>query len=69
MAAAEHNIDSNVETITIGQFNEACARVQRSDVHYRFVIDMSHPVLPLLSAAYRIGQLGHDVLTGRYAFS
>lgn len=38
---AEHNIASTVEVIPIDQINEAYQRMLRSDVRYRFVIDMS----------------------------
>jgi uncharacterized zinc-type alcohol dehydrogenase-like protein len=37
---AEHKIVSDVEIIPIQQINEAYERVIRSDVKYRFVIDM-----------------------------
>ncbi|WP_046116458.1 NAD(P)-dependent alcohol dehydrogenase [Ensifer aridi] len=36
----EHGIVSEIETIEIEQINEAYERVVRSDVRYRFVIDM-----------------------------
>jgi uncharacterized zinc-type alcohol dehydrogenase-like protein len=36
-----HNITSDVEVITIDKINEAYERVLRSDVKYRFVIDMA----------------------------
>jgi uncharacterized zinc-type alcohol dehydrogenase-like protein len=36
----EHGIASEIEMIEIGQINEAYERVVRSDVRYRFVIDM-----------------------------
>ena len=38
---AEHNIMSNVEVIPIQQINEAYERTLKSDVRYRFVIDMA----------------------------
>ncbi|MDX2266687.1 MAG: NAD(P)-dependent alcohol dehydrogenase [Bryobacter sp.] len=37
----EHNITSDVEVIPIQQVNEAYERLQKSDVKYRFVIDMA----------------------------
>jgi uncharacterized zinc-type alcohol dehydrogenase-like protein len=37
---AEHNIVSDVEMIDIQTINDAYKRMQRSDVKYRFVIDM-----------------------------
>lgn len=37
---AEHNIVSDIEMINIQDVNQAWARVMRSDVKYRFVIDM-----------------------------
>ncbi len=38
---AEHNIVSDVEMINMQQINEAYARMLKSDVKYRFVIDMA----------------------------
>lgn len=38
---AEHDIVSDVEVITIQEVNEAYERVLKSDVKYRFVIDMA----------------------------
>jgi uncharacterized zinc-type alcohol dehydrogenase-like protein len=38
---AEHNITAEVEVINIQQVNEAFDRLQKSDVRYRFVIDMA----------------------------
>jgi uncharacterized zinc-type alcohol dehydrogenase-like protein len=38
---AQHNIVSDVEVIPIQQVNEAFERVLKSDVKYRFVIDMA----------------------------
>ena len=38
---AEHNITSDVEVIDIADINNAYERMNRSDVKYRFVIDMS----------------------------
>ena len=38
---AEHGITSDVEVIPIAQINEAYNRMLRSDVKYRFVIDMA----------------------------
>jgi alcohol dehydrogenase (NADP+) len=38
---AEHNIVSDVEVIPIQKINEAFERVMKSDVKYRFVIDMA----------------------------
>jgi uncharacterized zinc-type alcohol dehydrogenase-like protein len=38
---AEHNIVSDVEVIPIQQINQAFERVVKSDVKYRFVIDMA----------------------------
>ncbi len=37
----QHNITSDIEMISIQQINEAYDRVLRSDVKYRFVIDMA----------------------------
>jgi uncharacterized zinc-type alcohol dehydrogenase-like protein len=38
---AEHGITSDIELIPIQQINEAYKRLQKSDVKYRFVIDMA----------------------------
>lgn len=37
----QHGITADVETIRIQQINEAFDRLQKSDVKYRFVIDMA----------------------------
>lgn len=36
----EHNIVSEIEIIKMQEINEAYARMLKSDVRYRFVIDM-----------------------------
>lgn len=38
---AEHNITSDIELISIQQINQAYERVLKSDVNYRFVIDLA----------------------------
>ncbi|MEO7563497.1 MAG: NAD(P)-dependent alcohol dehydrogenase [Ferruginibacter sp.] len=38
---AEHNITSDVEVIPMSKINEAYERIMKSDVKYRFVIDMA----------------------------
>jgi len=38
---AEHNLTSDIELIKIQQVNEAYDRLLKSDVKYRFVIDMA----------------------------
>lgn len=38
---ADHKIESDVEVIPIQQVNEAYERVIRSDVRFRFVIDLA----------------------------
>ncbi len=38
---AEHNITADIELINIRQINEAYERLLKSDVRYRFVIDMA----------------------------
>ena len=38
---AKHNITADIELINIQQVNEAFSRLQKGDVHYRFVIDMA----------------------------
>jgi uncharacterized zinc-type alcohol dehydrogenase-like protein len=38
---AEHNISSDIELIPIQKINEAYERMLKSDVKYRFVIDMA----------------------------
>jgi uncharacterized zinc-type alcohol dehydrogenase-like protein len=39
--AGTHNITADVEVIEMAGINEAYARMQRSDVKYRFVIDIA----------------------------
>jgi uncharacterized zinc-type alcohol dehydrogenase-like protein len=38
---AEHNITSDVEVIAMKDINEAYERMEKSDVKYRFVIDLA----------------------------
>ena len=38
---AEHGITSDIELIPIDKINEAYERMLKSDVKYRFVIDMA----------------------------
>ena len=38
---AEHNIVSDIEMIPMQKINEAYERMLKSDVKYRFVIDMA----------------------------
>ena len=38
---AEHNVSCDIEMINMQDINEAYARMKRSDVKYRFVIDMA----------------------------
>jgi alcohol dehydrogenase (NADP+) len=38
---ADHGITSDIELIDIAYINEAYERILKSDVRYRFVIDMS----------------------------
>jgi uncharacterized zinc-type alcohol dehydrogenase-like protein len=38
---AQHQIESDIEQISIQQVNEAYERVLQGDVRYRFVIDMA----------------------------
>ena len=38
---AEHNIVSDIELTSVDRLNEAYERVLKSDVKYRFVIDMA----------------------------
>ena len=37
----QHDIVADIETISINQINDAYVRMQKSDVRYRFVIDMA----------------------------
>jgi uncharacterized zinc-type alcohol dehydrogenase-like protein len=49
---AEHNITSDVEVIPIQQINEAYERLLKSDVKYRFSIDMASLAdVPMVQAA------------------
>lgn len=41
--SAEHGITADIEMIPIQQVNEAYKRLLKSDVKYRFVIDMASP--------------------------
>ena len=38
---AKHNIAADIELIKIQDINNAYERLQKGDVHYRFVIDMA----------------------------
>jgi uncharacterized zinc-type alcohol dehydrogenase-like protein len=38
---AGHNITADIELINVQQINEAFKRLEKGDVHYRFVIDMA----------------------------
>lgn len=38
---AEHNITADIELITVNQINDAFERLEKGDVHYRFVVDMA----------------------------
>lgn len=38
---AEHNITAEIELISVHQINEAFERLEKGDVKYRFVVDMS----------------------------
>jgi uncharacterized zinc-type alcohol dehydrogenase-like protein len=38
---ADHHLAADVETIAMDQVNEAYERMLRSDVRYRFVIDLA----------------------------
>ncbi|MDP4290249.1 MAG: NAD(P)-dependent alcohol dehydrogenase [Bacteroidota bacterium] len=38
---AKHHITADIELIRVQQVNEAFTRLQKGDVHYRFVIDMA----------------------------
>lgn len=38
---AEHNITADIELIKVDQINEAFQRLEKGDVKYRFVIDIS----------------------------
>jgi len=37
---AKHNITADIEMISVQQINEAFDRLEKGDVHYRFVVDM-----------------------------
>ncbi len=38
---AEHTITADIELINIQKINEAFDRLEKGDVHYRFVVDMA----------------------------
>ncbi|KAI5672611.1 hypothetical protein M9H77_12975 [Catharanthus roseus] len=44
--AAEHNITANVEIIPMDYVNTAMERIDKSDVRYRFVIDIGNTLTP-----------------------
>lgn len=50
---AEHGVLADIELIPIHQINEAYDRVVRSDVRYRFVIDMASLTEPLHEGDYQ----------------
>ena len=37
----QHHITAEIELINVDQINEAFDRLEKGDVHYRFVVDMS----------------------------
>lgn len=47
--AAKHNITSDVEVIPVDYVNTAMERLLKSDVRYRFVIDIANTLKPLSS--------------------
>jgi uncharacterized zinc-type alcohol dehydrogenase-like protein len=46
---AEHGVAADVEVIPVQKINEAFERILKSDVHYRFVIDMASLKPPCLA--------------------
>ncbi|KAI5667519.1 hypothetical protein M9H77_17372 [Catharanthus roseus] len=44
--AAEHNVTANVEIVPMDYVNTAMERVEKSDVRYRFVIDIGNTLVP-----------------------
>lgn len=38
---AKHNVTADIELINVNQINEAFDRLEKGDVHYRFVVDMA----------------------------
>ena len=44
--AAKHNITSDVEVIPVDYVNTAMERLLKSDVRYRFVIDIANTLKP-----------------------
>jgi uncharacterized zinc-type alcohol dehydrogenase-like protein len=39
--AAEHGVTANVELLPCARVEQALTRLERGDVHYRFVLDLS----------------------------
>lgn len=44
--AAEHSITANIEIIPMDYVNTATERVEKSDIRYRFVIDIGNTLTP-----------------------
>jgi hypothetical protein len=59
---ATHNVASDVEVLPIQNTNEAYERIVKSDVRYRFVIDMATLRLKDRSAALRATEGGRPHL-------
>src|SRR6185312_16018299 len=57
---AERGIVSDIEMIGVPQVNEAYERVLKSDVRYRFVMDMSTPLQAALERLLRKERLARS---------
>lgn len=63
---AEYGVASDVEVISIQQINEAYERMLRSDVRYRFVIDMTSlkEVAPRITIAHKLDEVASRTVGG-----
>jgi hypothetical protein len=55
---SKHNIVCDIELIPIDKVNEAYERVVKSDVRYRFVIDVANPPADMTGAKCAVSQQG-----------
>ncbi|KAG7641618.1 GroES-like superfamily [Arabidopsis suecica] len=64
---AKHKIVSDIELIKMSDINSAMDRLAKSDVRYRFVIDVANSLLPESSAEILTEQVDHGVsITSRF---
>jgi len=64
---AKHKIVSDIELIKMSDINSAMDRLVKSDVRYRFVIDVANSLLPESSAEILTEHVDHGVsITSRF---